>query len=87
MKSKGSLLRTGPTFPLRRKVGPVLSFRGRMAEGMRVISLTSILSHQGRGGYFHPPVATHRGLITRNDMDIWVFSYITYPNQRGVEER
>ena len=33
-------------FPLKGKVGPVLSFRGRIAEGMGVIPLNSILSHK-----------------------------------------
>jgi hypothetical protein len=44
-------------FPLRGKVG------------MRVIPLTSILSHKRRGGYLHPSVALHRGMITQNDSE------------------
>ncbi len=34
---------------------------------MGVIPLTSILSHKGRGGYLHLPVAPHRDMKTRND--------------------
>ena len=34
---------------------------------MRVIPLTSILSHKGRGSHFHLSAALHRSMKTRND--------------------
>ena len=34
---------------------------------MGVIPLTSILSHKGRGGQFHPTVALHRRMITQDE--------------------
>ena len=35
---------------------------------MGVVPLTSILSHKGRGGHFHPLVTPHRGMVIRNKM-------------------
>ena len=35
---------------------------------MGVIPLTSILSHKGRGGHFHPSVALHRSMITQDKL-------------------
>ena len=50
---------------------------------MRVIPLTSILSHKGRGSHFHPSVALHLSMETRNDMVIREFRYHTNPCQFG----
>ena len=59
---------------------------------MGVIPLTSILSHKGRGGYFHPSVALHRSMKARNAIILPTKMYspepiFTYPGQLLARRR